>query len=608
MNSSTKVRNCFVNLQKVFSILIVKNTINRIILYKTLTDSIMNLRFLSVFGALFLCFQAFAQEFPLNKLSTDNWESSNWKQAESIDNPHKKKAGFAAGNKLLFSNTPGKATSKLITADAKIRFEFMLGNNSDGIFYIQGRYGIILSNTRATGAIVRPDGTLQLPEQNAGRAVGLWQSLEVIFSDAPFGGALIIEKVTLNNVVIHQGYIIPTTGANEGPLVFENKSGTIAIQDVQYLKYSKEKPLKLSDLTYEMFDTYDWNQQFAPKSDKPNDKGTTTTLTKDFGAGFNRFLLVFRGNIDVDKDGSYAFIADYAGKGSLTVDGKDLLPMEDESYRKPRAAFVALKKGKHPFELRYNKVWWKAELGLFAAGPEIRPYALHAETSLPSPQAVGAIDITPKSDVELVRSFVMFGGKKRTHVISVGTPMGTHYTYDLDQAAPLYAWHGDFADVTEMFHERGEPQLLKPKGVKTTFSGKPTVAMLTDANANMPDTLDDYKDLIYKGYLLDATGLPSFKYQYQGAELTEKLVPSADGGITTTITANGGSSSNLYVKLGEARAIRMVNKGFYLLESPDNDSYIRLDPKLKPIVRNTNKAGQEIILPLAGSVSFTTLW
>lgn len=567
----------------------------------------MYLRSLSIFLAFFLCFQTFAQDFPLNQLATDNWDLGNWKLAESIDNPYKKKAGFTAGNKILFSNTPGKTTSKLITADAKVKFDFTLGNNSDAVFYIQGRHGIVLSNTRTIGAIISPDGTLQLPEQNAGKAVGLWQTLEITFSDAPFGGALIIEKVTLNNVVIHQGYVIPTKTSNEGPLVFENKTGSIGISNIQYLKYGNEKPLKLSDLTYEMYETFDWNQQFAPKSTTPNDKGTTTTLTKDFGAGYNRFLLVFKGNLDVEKDGSYSLILDYAGKGSLKVDGKDVIPAESgESYRKPRIAFLELTKGKHPIEIRYNKVWWRAELGLFAAGPEIRPYALHAGTSLPSPQAVGEIAIKATSQVEIVRSFVMFDGKKRTHVISVGTPAGTHYTYDLDQGAPLYAWRGDFADVTEMFHERGEPQLLKPKGVKTTFSGKPTVAMLANANANMPDTLDDYKDLIFKGYALDGEGLPTYKYQYSGAELTQKLVPSTDGGITTTITTNGGS--NLYVKLGEAKSITMVNKGFYALESPNNDSYIQLDPKLKPIVRSNAKAGQEIILPLAGSVTFTTLW
>ena len=566
----------------------------------------MYLRFLSIFLISSLYFQTYAQDFPLNKLSNDNWDLGAWKQAESVDNPFQKKAGFTPGNKILFSNTPAKITSKLTTADAKVRFEFLLGNNSEGIFYIQGRHGILLSNTRPMGAILKSDGGLQLPLQQAGKAVGLWQKLEVTFSEASFGNALTIEKVVLNDVIIHEGYILPTTGTNEGPLAFENKAGTVAVKNIEYLKYNKEKPLKLSDLSYELFETYDWNQQFAPKSNKPNDTGTTATLTKDFGAGFNRFLLIFKGNLDVEKDGSYSLIADYAGKGSLTVDGKELIPMEPESYRKPRVAYVDLKKGKHPIEIRYIKVWWKAELGLFAAGPEIRPYPLHAETSLPSPQAVGEIDITPKNDVELVRSFVMFNGTKRTHAISVGNPVGIHYTFDLDQGTLLYAWKGDFADVTEMFHERGEPQLLRPKGVKAIFSGKPTIAALTDANAVMPDSLDDYKDFIFKGYSLDAQGIPTYKYQYKGAQITQKITPSNEGGISNTISATGGS--NLYTRLGEAKSITMINKGFYSLEDTNgNASYIQIDQKAKPIIRNS-KAGQEIILPLNGTTSYSILW
>ena len=465
----------------------------------------------------------------MNKLPLDNWDLGNWKQVESVDNPFKKKAGFVAGNQFLFANTMGKMTSKLTTADAKVRFEFMLGNNSEGVFYVQGKFPILLSNIRTTGVIVLKDGSLKLPNQNVGRAAGLWQTLELTFSEASFGNALILEKVTLNDVLIHQGYVLPSEGKNEGPLVFENKAGTIAIKDLEYLKYNNEKPLKLSGLSYELFETNDWDKQFSKKKDVPNDKGTAVELTKDFGIGLNRFLLVFKGNLDVEKDGSYSLIADCAGKEAVSVDGKEILSLTDESYRKPRIAYLDLKKGKHSIEIHYQKVWWKPELGLFAAGPEIRPYALHAETSLPTPQAVGEIAVNPTKDVEMIRSFVMFDGQKRTHAISIGSPKGVHYAYDLDQAALLYAWKGDFADVTEMFHERGEPQLLEPKGVRTKFSGKPSVAVLTDMNAAMPDSLDAYKDLVFKGYSIDNEGFPMYKFQYQGAEITQKIIPNLDG-------------------------------------------------------------------------------
>lgn len=560
----------------------------------------MNLRFFAHFLLICASLQSYAQGFSMNKLPLDNWDLGSWKQVESIDNPFKKKQNIVLGNKFLFANTAGKITSKLTTADAKIRFEFMLGTQSEAIFYIQGKHGILLSNIRPSGAIITKDGGLKLPDQNVGRAAGLWQTLELTFSEASFGNALTLEKVTLNDVLIHQGYVLPAEGKNEGPIVFENKTGSIAIKDVEYLKYNKEKPLKLSGLSYELFETFDWDKQFAKKKDTPNDSGQAAELSKDFGAGFNRFLLVFNGNLDVEKDGSYSLIVDCAGKSALSVDGKEVLPMSEESYRKPRIAYVELTKGKHSIKLDYIKVWWKAELGLFAAGPEIRPYALHSETSLPTPQAVGEIDITPKKEVEMVRSFVMFDGKKRTHAISIGSPTGVHYAYDLDQAALLYAWRGEFADVTEMFHERGEPQLLEPKGVETKFSGKPSITVLSDINAAMPDEMDAYKELIFKGYSLDNEGLPTYKFQYKGAEVLQKFTPNNEG-LSATVSVSGGS--NLYYKLAEGKSISMIEKGRYLVDN----QYILLDAKAKPIIRNS-KNGQEMIMPLNATISYLVSW
>lgn len=556
----------------------------------------MYLRFLTILLAFGLSLQSFAQDFPMNKLPIDNWELGNWKQVDNVDNPFKKKPSFTAGNKLLFSNTPGKITSKLSTADAKLKFEFMLGNGSEAVFYVQGKHAILLNS----GAIQTKDGGLKLPNQNASRAAGLWQTLELTFSEASFGNALTLEKVVLNDVLIHQGYVFPNEGKNEGPIVFENKTGSVAIRNVEYLKYNKETPLKLSGLSYELYETFDWDKQFAKKKDKPNESGPATELSKNYGVGLSRFLLVFKGNLDVEKDGSYSLIADYAGKMALSVDGKELLSNEGEQYRKPRITYLDLKKGKHSIEINYIKVWWRPELGLFAAGPEIRPYALHAENSLPTPQAVGEISIKPKNDVELVRSFIMFDGKKRTHVISVGSPVGVHYSFDLNQGALLYAWRGNFADATEMWHERGEPQILQPEGVQTKFSGKPSVAVLSDLNAAMPDSLDEYKTLVFKGYSIDSQGFPTYKYQYSGAEITQKMIPN-NGGISATISANGGA--NLYCKLAEGKSISMIDKGRYLIDN----QYIIVDAKAKPIIRNT-KIGQEIIMPLAGTVNYSVEW
>ena len=141
----------------------------------------MYLRFLAFFMLFCASLQSYAQGFSMNKLPLNDWELGNWKQVESVDNPFKKKASFMAGSKFLFANTAGKMTSKLTTADAKVRFEFMLGNNSEAIFYIQGKHAIVLSNLRPSGTILLKDGGVKLPNQNAGRTAGLWQTLELTF-------------------------------------------------------------------------------------------------------------------------------------------------------------------------------------------------------------------------------------------------------------------------------------------------------------------------------------------------------------------------------------------------------------------------------------------
>ncbi len=561
----------------------------------------MKLRFLSFFLLFCASWQSFAQGFPMNDLPLDNWSSEQWKSLETLDNLLLKKIKSSSGNKILYADAPGKAVSKLTVADAKIKFDFVLGAKSELVFYIQGKYPLILSNIRPSGAILLDNNQLALPTQNASRKEGIWQNLEITFSKAPFGEALLIEKVILNDVLVQQGLVLQGKTVNEGNLIFENTSGRTAVKGFSYLKYNQEKPLKLSTLTYDLFETFDWDKQFAKKTETPKESGSATELTKDFGVGLNRFLLVFRGNIEVEKDGDYALIVDCAGKSALKVDGKDLLPMNDESYRKARTAYVKLAKGKHSFELSYIKVWWKAELGLFASGPEIRPYPLHAETSLPTPQAVGEISINPSNSVELIRSFVMFEGSKRTHAISVGSPLGVHYSYDLDKAAILYAWHGDFADVTEMFYERGEPQLLEAKGVKVQFFGKPSVAMLASAEATFPDNIDVYKDLIFKSYQLDKQGYPTFNYTLNGQSFSQKLAPNSEKALEITI--DGGNGSNMYHKIAESTSIESIGKGLYQA----GKYYIQLRDSDKPILRKSQN-GQELLIKLDKKTSYSIEW
>jgi hypothetical protein len=103
-------------------------------------------------------------------------------------------------------------------------------------------------------------------------------------------------------------------------------------------------------------------------------------------------------------------------------------------------------------------------------------------------------------------------GKKKTHVISVGDQSGAHYSYDLNQAGMLQMWRGDFLNTTEMWYERGEPQVATSMGAAVILNGKPPIAIVADSKSPLPDSLKSGAEFMYKGYTLNAVRLPTFEY------------------------------------------------------------------------------------------------
>ncbi len=90
-------------------------------------------------------------------------------------------------------------------------------------------------------------------------------------------------------------------------------------------------------------------------------------------------------------------------------------------------------------------------------------------------------------------------------------------------------WHGPFLDVTEMWEQRGEPQLAKPSGSVVPLSEAPALAVLKDKETTLwPDSVafDDLKNM---GYTLDKQRDPTFEYEAGGYRVSDKIaVSSAD--------------------------------------------------------------------------------
>jgi hypothetical protein len=197
--------------------------------------------------------------------------------------------------------------------------------------------------------------------------------------------------------------------------------------------------------------------------------------------------------------------------------------------------------------------------------------------------------IDPKGKPYLLRSYLMHGDRKLTHVISYGHPDKLNFSYDLKQGALLQVWRGDFLDVTEMWHERGEPQLAKPRGSLLVLSDAPALAVLTEAGSAWPDSIA-FDDLANHGYTLDADRTPSFQYGYKGMDVSDKISGVDVKGITRELTVKD-PVDNLYCRVVSDASIVRSGNGQYVIG--DRAYYLRLDDRYKAVIRKTAK-GMEL--------------
>lgn len=206
----------------------------------------------------------------------------------------------------------------------------------------------------------------------------------------------------------------------------------------------------------------------------------------------------------------------------------------------------------------------------------------------------------------LLRSFINYGDKKLTHIISGGFPNFVNFSYDLKQGALLQVWRGDFMDVTEMWHERGEPQLAKPLGSVILLSDAPSLAVLTSPGDVWPDSIA-FEDFENKGYTLDKNRFPSFEYAYKNIKATDKISAPAGNCLVREI-AIANPPENLYARIAIGKRIEKISTGLYSVD--DRSYYILLDEQFKPLIRETNR-GKEMLVPIirnSNSLTYSLKW
>jgi Domain of Unknown Function (DUF1080)/PA14 domain len=522
--------------------------------------------------------------------------------------------------------------------DINLSFDFMVPKGSNSGVYLMGQYevqlfdswGVKTPKVHDCGAIYeRWDETRgkgkegfegHFPRQNASLAPGLWQHMQISFIAPKFdtNGKKISNakfvNVYQNGLLIHQNVELlgPTRGSllsNEiarGPIRIQGDHGEVAFRNFKYELLDKQ-PVKLENLTYQYFEQ---KLEKLPSTlpAKASSKGDLEKINYRIAEKNSDFLISFNGNIIIPETDNYTFSMPLTGIGKLVIDGKTLIEQTEHHWRNEDFhKEINLTAGSHKLELWYARTfsWGGRALGLFVkrAGVNIQP--LHEYISLPDPDPVGLIEVKatdPKPVLQ--RSFVYFDGKKRTHAINVGSQIGVHYAYDLERAALLSVWKGRFLNTTEMWFERGEPQIAEPLGASIRQDGKNPIFTLATENSTIPDSLSIESEWIYKGYHLNSERNPIFTYQFNGSEILDHIRPIENGsGLKRTIIFNK-QMANTYLRAAESKNITSLGDGQYQLDN----QFIILDnaSNAKIIDKNGIKT---LLVPISGlNVTYSIIW
>lgn len=600
---------------------------------------------------------------PLNDLSAFASPASNWRIVGSVRAALKKANTLATekGTSVLINTPPAKTLTSdqdalkynLMTnlqhGDADLELDYMMAPQSKSAVYLQGRYAIELADNWSSrpsdggynGSILERRNENQTvgqngfdghpARQNAGRAPGLWQHLKISFQAPRFNAngqktenAKLL-RVDLNGVTIHENVELsgPTRASmssNEaalGPLMFQGAYGAVAFKNIRYVSYDKLRP-ELVNLQYAVYKgKYDKEPDFGGIA--PESEGPSPILSASVSRIPNEFLIRYTGTLQVREAGEYHFnLVAPGGRGILKINKQTL----SGSRTSGESGKITLSVGEVPFELVYAKFaeWAKPGIGLAVTGPGIREFIISA-TEVGDGQDVDPIIIDASANT-ILRSFMDLPGVdatafnkattsnrrayRVTHAASVGSPDQVHYTYDLDKGAVVQVWRGSFLDATPMWHDRGDGS-SRPLGMVQRM-GLPVLFLtkLSSANASwaVDTTGSGYRP---KGYVLDESDLPTFRYSSYGSNVDDKIrVLDKGQGIHRDVTIQN-PTANLYARLASGTTIKTMENGMYLI---DDQAYLRINDTggAVPVVRSGN-GGQELVVPVkGGKLSYSILF
>jgi Domain of Unknown Function (DUF1080) len=468
--------------------------------------------------------------------------------------------------------------------DMYLTFEFMTANMAEAVVWLQGKYPVSIRNTwwllqanpRNSGGLQTALGGPRPPRTIADKAPGLWQTMSITFSAPRFDAKgqkikpAMIERLTFNGLLLQENVVLESrqTETPDAAMLAIESGDAIAFRNIRYALLN-DADVSVKNVTYRYYEGF---FDSLPQLVKPLRTGKTQKIDCLLADLPNKMGLQFEGELMLPADDQYTIRVKRNGVAALEIDGKVIVRPDFKQVREDKPITLDLKGGVHTFRLSYlkNFGWRRTALGFFVQRANARPVALHTRASLPDPEPTPTIVLKPEAMPRLLRTYYNYKDTKKTHVMLVGHPLRTHFAYDLNKGTLLDIWRGDFADVTDMWHERGEPQTASALGVMARLPDEPLIfdpatekALAIRYAGYALLEINEEMTMRFSGYLAEF-GYPIFRYKMTENTLEDIIRPNEQGAIRILKFSN--PNMPLRIKVAQGQEIADLGNGLYQVD------------------------------------------
>ena len=201
-------------------------------------------------------------------------------------------------------------------------------------------------------------------------------------------------------------------------------------------------------------------------------------------------------------------------------------------------------------------------------------------------------EVTPKDRPVVMRTFMKRVGLQ---AIAVGFPQKVHFAFDSKHAILVQAWRGRFLDAHGTWFDRFTP-LAQPLG-KDVMNFPLEVPIATQGGL-APWPLLKKSGYQFRGFRLDASGVPTFLYRFSDFDIQDRISPgpaqSLSRRLTITDRRKSGGKRELWFRANAGKSIKAQKLFSYTNDAGLN---VTVDPSIRHVgeLRATERANEWLI-------------